>query len=79
MKALYISPLFNNVDGQPRKFMIEAEGIKTHKARDTAVLKMQALGGIHAKDTPETRKLMAAIRRAKRKIEKEGWFSTPVM
>lgn len=79
MKALYISPVFNNVDGTPRKFMIEAAGIKTHMARDTAVLKMMELGGIHAKDTPETRKLIAAIRRAKRKIEKEGWFSTPVM
>lgn len=78
MKALYISPLFNNLDGTPRKFMIEAAGIKTHAARDAAVIKMQALGGIHAKDTPETRKLMAAIIRAKRKIEREGWFSTSV-
>lgn len=79
MKVLYISPVFNNVDGTPRKFMIEAAGIKTHKTRDTAVLKMMELGGIHAKDTPETRKLMSAILRAKRKIEKNGWFASVVV
>ena len=79
MKVLYISPLFCNADGSPRKFMIEAAGIKTHAARDAAVLKMQTLGGIHAPDTLETRKLMGAIRRAKRKIEKEGWFATAVI
>lgn len=79
MKALYVSPLFNNLDGAPRKFMIDIAGIKTHAARDLAVIKMQALGGIHAKDTPEVRKLMGTIRRAKAKIEKNGWFSTPVM
>lgn len=79
MKVLYISPLFSNADGTPRKFMIEAAGIKTHAARDAAVLKMRDHGGIYAKDTPEVRKLMATIRRTKRKIEKEGWFATAVI
>ena len=78
MKTLYISPVFKNLDGTPRKLMIAAEGLKTHKARDAAVMKMQALGGISAPDTPETRKLMATIIRSKRKIEKNGWFATEV-
>ena len=79
MKVLYISPLFNNIDGKARKFMIEEAGIKTHRARDQAVIKMQTLGGIHAPDTPEVRKLMSAILRAKRKIEKNGWFASVVV
>ena len=79
MKALYVSPLFSSLYGTPRKFMIDVAGIKTHAARDAAVMKMMELGGINAKDTPEVRKLMGAIRRAKSKIEKNGWFSTPVM
>jgi hypothetical protein len=78
MKTLYISPVFKNADGTSRKLMIAAEGLKTHKARDAAVMKMQALGGISAPDTPETRKLMATIIRSKRKIEKNGWFATEV-
>lgn len=77
MKVLYTSPVFHNADGTARQFMVPLAGLKAHKARDAAVLKMMDLGGIHAQDTPETRKLMAAIRRAKRQIEREGWFATP--
>lgn len=79
MKALYVSPLFSSLDGAPRKFMIDVAGIKSHASRDAAVMKMMKLGGIHAKDTPEVRKLTGTIRRAKSKIQKNGWFSTPVM
>lgn len=79
MKTLYISPIFKNLDGTFRKFMIAAEGIKTHAARDAAVLKMMELGGISAPDTPEVQKLMSKIRSAKRKIEKNNWYSTPVL
>jgi hypothetical protein len=79
MKVLYTSPVFKNIDGTARQFMVPAAGLKTHAARDGAVLKMMALGGINAADSLETRKLMATIRRAKRKIEREGWFSTPVI
>ena len=79
MKTLYISPVFKNEDGTPRKFMIEAAGIKTHAARDAAVLKMMELGGINAPNTPEVQKLMSKIRSAKRKIEKNGWYSTSVL
>lgn len=79
MKALYISPIFRNEDGSPRKFMIPMAGLKAHQARDRAVLKMMELGGINAKDTSETRKLMSAIHRAKKAIEKNGWYSTEVV
>ncbi len=77
-KIVYTSPVFKNADGTARQFMIPIAGLKAHQARDNAVLKMMTLGGIHAPDTPEVRKLMAAIQRAKRKIAREGWFSTPV-
>lgn len=78
MKVLYTSPVFKNEDGTPRQFMIPLAGLKTHTARDAAVLKMLDLGGIHAPATAETNKLMSAIRRAKRKIEREGWYATSV-
>ena len=77
-KIAYTSPVFHNADGIARQFMIPIAGLKAHRARDAAVMKMMALGGIHAPDTPEVRKLMSAIQRAKRKIQKEGWFSSPV-
>ena len=75
MRVLYVSPMFNNEDGSPRKFMVPLAGLKAHQARDRAVLKMMELGGINAPDTTETRKLMSAIRSAKKKIEKNGWFA----
>ena len=78
MKIMYISPVFKNLDGTPRKLMISVDGLKTHKARDAAVMKMITLGGTSAPDTLETRKLMGTIIRAKRKIEKNGWFATEV-
>ena len=77
-KIAYVSSAFRNADGTARQFMIPIAGLKTYKARDATLLKMMALGGIHAPDTPEVRKLMSAIRRAKNKIIREGWFSTPV-
>lgn len=75
-KITYTSPVFKNADATARQFMIPIAGLKAHQARDAAIMKMMTLGGIHAPDTPEVRKLMAAIRRAKRKIQKEGWFAT---
>jgi len=76
MKVLYTSPIFKKIDGTPRKVWIEEAGLRTHKIRDAAVLKVQEYGGISAPDIPEVRKLMATIIRAKRKIEKNGWFAT---
>lgn len=78
MKVIYVSPVFKNKNGQARKVMVEAAAVKTYRARDEAVLRMQELGGIHAKPTPETKKLMNTIIRAGRKIDKEGWFSTEI-
>lgn len=75
MKVLYTSPLFHNADGTARQFMVPVDGLKTHQARDAAGMKMMALGGIHAPDTLEVRKLMGTIQRAKRKIERKGWYS----
>ena len=77
-KIAYASPAFKNADGTASQFMIPIAGLKTYKARDAALVKIMALGGIHAPDTPEVQKLMSAIRRAKKKITSEGWFSTPV-
>lgn len=78
MKVLYVSPLFQS-NNEPRKFMIPLAGLKYHQKRDNAVLAMMALGGINAPDTAETRKHMAAIRSAKRAIERNGYFATPVL
>lgn len=78
MKVLYVSPLFET-NGEPRKFMVPLAGLKYHQKRDNAVLAMMALGGINAPDTAETRKHMAAIRSARRAIERNGFYSTPVL
>ena len=77
MKVLYTSPLFFNPEtGSYRTFWIDVKGLKYHQKRDNAVLRLQALGGIEAPDTPETRKCMKEIRAAKRAIERNGYFST---
>lgn len=78
MKVMYTSPVFKNADGTLRQFMIPAVSVKTYTKRDSALLAMMALGGIHAQSTVEFmahRKIMMA---AKRKIEREGWFAHPV-
>ncbi len=78
MKVLYVSPLFYT-NNEPRKFMIEEKGVKYHAKRDAAVLALQALGGINAPDTAETRKYIQAIRSARRSIERNGYYSTPIV
>ena len=78
MKVTYVSPVFRNEDGTAKRFLIPLAALSTYRTRDGALLKMLDLGGIHAKSTPETKKLMATIRRAKNKIAKEGWFSIEV-
>lgn len=74
MKVLYTSPVFKNADGSGRQFMIPLAAIKTYAKRDTALLAMTALGGIHAELTPEFLAHRKAMMAAKRKIEREGWF-----
>ena len=78
MKVLYVSPLFSNDDGKPRKFMIEEKGVKYHAKRDAAVLALSELGGIYAPDTPEVRAHRKAILSAKRAIERNGFWSESV-
>lgn len=76
MKVLYTSPLFKHVDGSPRKCWIPLPALNTYSRRDAAVMQLMALGGIDAPSTDETRKLIKTIRNAKRKIEREMWYST---
>lgn len=78
MKVLYTSPVFKNADGTFRQFMVPVEGVKTHAKRDSALLAMIALGGIHARPTAEFLALRKTMMAAKRKIERAGWFSHPV-
>lgn len=78
MKVLYVSPFFLDENGEGRKFMIPLAGLKTYQKRDAALIEMRAMGGIHAKLTPEFLDLRNQMMRAKRKIEREGWFSESV-
>ena len=78
MKVTYISPVFTNTDGSPRIFTIPQIAVKTYTKRDSNLLKLKALGGIHAPNTEEVRKARSAMLAAKRKIEREGWYSQTV-
>ncbi len=66
---VYVSPFFNTSS------VIPAVALKTYQKRDAALIKMRALGGISAGATPEMIKLRAKMLAAKRKIEREGWYS----
>jgi len=78
-KILYTSPAFKNADGSSRQFMIPLNAIKTYAKRDAALMAMMELGGIHAQPTTEFMAQRKAMMSAKRKIEREGWFSEPVV
>ena len=78
MKVLYTSPVFKNSDGSGRQFMIPLTAIKTYIKRDSALLAMIELGGIHAEPTPEFMSHRKSMMSAKRKIEREGWHCQPV-
>ena len=72
-KVLYISPLTGNM-----KYMVDAEGVKYHAQRDQAVLKIKELtGNVDAFD--EVNKQFKIIHRAKRMINRKGYFATPVI
>ena len=79
MKVLYTSPVFKNHDGTCRQFMIPMTAIKTYAKRDASLLAMIQLGGIHATPTPEFMTHRKSMMSAKRKIEREGWFSQTVL
>jgi hypothetical protein len=78
MKVLYTSPVFKNIDGSGRQFMVPTDAIKTYAKRDSALLAMIALGGIHATPTPEFMAHRKNMMSAKRKIQREGWFCDAV-
>ena len=59
--------------------LIPAVAFKTYKAKHDAVAFLQVNGSIHASlSTPGVEKAYNTIRRANRKIEKEGWYSARV-
>ena len=68
MRVVYTSPAVN------AKFLVLEAAVKTYQRRDAALLKLKALGGIHAPNTPEVRKLRNTMLAARRKIEREQWF-----
>jgi hypothetical protein len=72
MRISYKSPVFDGT------FMIPVESLSTYAKRDCALLNLMALGGIHAKNTPEVRKFRQTMMAAKRKIERNQWFSVKV-
>jgi hypothetical protein len=72
MRVVYTSPAVN------AKFLVPAAAVKTYQRRDAALLKLKALGGISAANTPEVRKLRNTMLAARRKIEREQWFCTRV-
>lgn len=78
MKVLYTSPVFKNIDGSGRQFMVPVNAIKTYTKRDAALLAMMALGGIHATPTVEFMAHRKSMMAAKRKIEREGWYCETV-
>lgn len=75
MKVLYTSPVLKNANGTGRQFMIPVNAVQTYAKRDSALLVMMEMGGIHAQLTPQFIAHRKAMMSAKRKIEREGWFS----
>jgi hypothetical protein len=74
MKVLYTSPVFKNVDGNFRQYMVPVTALQTYAKRDAALLQMIALGGIDAQPTKEFMSHRKVMMSAKRKIERESWF-----
>ena len=72
MRIVYTSPAVN------AKFLVPEAAVKTYQRRDAALLRLKALGGISAANTPEVRKLRNTMLAARRKIEREQWFCTRV-
>jgi hypothetical protein len=78
MKVLYTSPVFKDVNGAYRQYMVPVEALSTYAKRDGALIQMSALGGLHAEPSPQFMAHRKVMMSAKRKIEREGWFCQPV-
>jgi hypothetical protein len=79
MKVIYTSPVFKDANGSPRQAMIPLHAVETYAQRDAALLAMMALGGINADPTPEFMAFRKKMMSAKRKIERNGWYSREVV
>lgn len=77
-KVIYTSPVFNTATGEGRKFLLPIEAVTTYAKRDECLLKMIEMGGINAKPTPEFMKIRSKMLAARRKIERQGWYSVIV-
>jgi len=77
-KVVYTSPIFNNANGEGRKFLIPVDALTTYAKRDECLIKMIDMGGIYAKPTPEYLKIRSKMLSAKRKIERQGWYSVSI-
>ena len=70
MNVVYNSPFFNTSS------VIPAVALKTYQKRDAYLIRMRELGGVAAGyKNPEVIKLRAKMLAARRKIEREGWYS----
>jgi hypothetical protein len=78
MKITYTSPVFHNADGTSLTMRIPRAALTTYAKRDTALLKLMELGGIHAKATAEVMKVRSKMMAAKRKIARENWFAETI-
>jgi len=68
---------FTPVNGLP--MLIPSMAMKTYQAKHNAVAFLQANGSIYAlSSTPGVDKARNTIRRANRKIEREGWYSQAI-
>ena len=78
-KVIYTSQLFYNEEtDRCLQFLVDFEALKYYQKRDTAVLKLKKLGGIHAPDTEEARKYRRQIVSANRAIERGGYYAEVV-
>jgi hypothetical protein len=81
MKVIYTSPVFKDAHGHgsARQVLIPLHAVETYAKRDAALLAMMALGGINADPTPEFMAFRKKMMSAKRKIERNGWYSREVV
>jgi hypothetical protein len=78
MKTTYSSTFFTNSDGSAQLSKVPLVALATYAKRDACLVKMREMGGMYATPTPEFMKLRASMLQAKKKIEKNGWFSETV-
>ena len=69
-RVIFISNVFGPMS-------IPREALSTFRSKHDSVDRLKEIGGIYATG-PEAYKLSARIRRANRKIEREGWHSRAV-